>query len=73
VKERERRRTAADLNERHKRQADFSNNIRGVSYREVISVTQFIDAVPKVDDTHGAPPQTPDQPESRNLAGVPVQ
>ncbi|WP_433917488.1 UvrD-helicase domain-containing protein [Streptomyces canus] len=53
VKDRERRRTVADLDERHKRQADFSNNIRGVSYLEVISVTQFIDELTPFSTQHG--------------------
>ncbi|MFJ8346350.1 UvrD-helicase domain-containing protein [Streptomyces sp. NPDC094153] len=53
VKDRERRRTAADLDERHKRQADFANNIRGVSYREVISVIQFIDELTPFSTQHG--------------------
>ncbi|MFP8963101.1 UvrD-helicase domain-containing protein [Streptomyces nanhaiensis] len=53
VKDHERRRTAANLDERHKRQADFSNNIRAVSYREVISVTQFIDELTPFSTQHG--------------------
>lgn len=53
VKERERRRAATDLDERQQRQADFSNNLRSIPYREVISVTGFIDERTPFSTQHG--------------------
>ncbi|WP_109005527.1 UvrD-helicase domain-containing protein [Streptomyces rishiriensis] len=53
VRDRERRRTATGLDERQQRQADFSNSLRGVPYREVISVTQFIDELTPFSTQHG--------------------
>ncbi|MER6100650.1 ATP-dependent helicase [Streptomyces sp. NPDC001728] len=53
VKERERRRTALHLDERQQRQADFSTNLRGVAYQEVVSVTRFIDELTPFSTQHG--------------------
>ncbi|MGK4585081.1 UvrD-helicase domain-containing protein [Kitasatospora sp. HPMI-4] len=53
LKDLERRRTAEDLDERGQRRADFSNNIRDVSYRELISVTHFIDELTPFSTQHG--------------------
>ncbi|CAM5396919.1 hypothetical protein SALBM311S_10555 [Streptomyces alboniger] len=53
LKDLERRRTATDLDERDQRRADFSNNLRTVSYREVISVTYFIDELTPFSTQHG--------------------
>ncbi|MFE9904897.1 UvrD-helicase domain-containing protein [Streptomyces achromogenes] len=53
LKDLERRRTATDLDERDQRRADFSNNLRTVSYREVISVTNFIDELTPFSTQHG--------------------
>ncbi|WTU15383.1 AAA family ATPase [Streptomyces sp. NBC_00075] len=53
LKDLERRRSATDLDERDQRRADFSNNLRSVSYREVISVTHFIDELTPFSTQHG--------------------
>ncbi|WUH92266.1 UvrD-helicase domain-containing protein [Streptomyces sp. NBC_00433] len=53
LKDLERQRTATELNERDQRRADFSNNLRNVSYREVISVTHFIDELTPFSTQHG--------------------
>ncbi|MBV7671537.1 UvrD-helicase domain-containing protein [Streptomyces halstedii] len=53
VRERERRRTASGLDERHQRQADFAHGLRDVPYREVTAVTQFIDALTPFSTQHG--------------------
>ncbi|MEU1268492.1 ATP-dependent helicase [Streptomyces sp. NPDC005799] len=53
LKDLERRRTATGLDERDQRRADFSNNLRNVSYREVISVTHFIDELTPFSTQHG--------------------
>ncbi|MEU1519306.1 hypothetical protein ABZ490_45455 [Streptomyces sp. NPDC005811] len=53
LKDLERRRTAKDLDERDQRRADFSNNLRNVPYREVISVTHFIDELTPFSTQHG--------------------
>jgi len=53
LKDLERRRTATNLDERDQRRADFANNLRTVSYREVISVTNFIDEVTPFSTQHG--------------------
>ncbi|MFC1232251.1 hypothetical protein [Streptomyces sp. Sce081] len=53
LKDLERRRTATDLDERGQRRADFSNNLRTVPYREVISVTHFIDELTPFSTQHG--------------------
>ncbi|WP_174546233.1 UvrD-helicase domain-containing protein [Nocardiopsis dassonvillei] len=53
LKDLERRRTATDLNERDQRRADFANNLRNVSYREVIGITQFIDELTPFSTQHG--------------------
>ncbi|MEU1542038.1 ATP-dependent helicase [Actinacidiphila glaucinigra] len=53
LKELERRRNATNLDERDQRRADFSNSLRGVSYREVISVTRFIDELTPFSTQHG--------------------
>ncbi|MEU4654620.1 ATP-dependent helicase [Streptomyces sp. NPDC023723] len=53
LKDRERRRTAAGLDERDQRRADFSNNLRNVSYQEVIGVTRFIDELTPFSTQHG--------------------
>ncbi|WP_461085598.1 hypothetical protein [Streptomyces deserti] len=49
----ERRRTATGLDDRQQRKADFSNNLRNIPYREVISVTQFIDELTPFSTQHG--------------------
>ncbi|MFI6582195.1 UvrD-helicase domain-containing protein [Embleya sp. NPDC050493] len=49
----EHRRNATDLDERDRRRADFSNSLRDVSYREVISVTAFIDELTPFSTQHG--------------------
>ncbi|MER5959449.1 UvrD-helicase domain-containing protein [Streptomyces sp. NPDC001893] len=53
LKDRERWRTATDLEERDQRRADFANNLRSVSYQEVISVTRFIDELTPFSTQHG--------------------
>ncbi|MFE7299864.1 UvrD-helicase domain-containing protein [Streptomyces sp. NPDC057579] len=53
LKDLERRRTATDLDERDQRRADFSRNLRTVPYREVISVTHFIDELTPFSTQHG--------------------
>ncbi|MFD8467222.1 UvrD-helicase domain-containing protein [Streptomyces cyaneofuscatus] len=53
LKSLERRRTATGLDERDQRRADFSNNLRNVSYREVISVIHFIDELTPFSTQHG--------------------
>ncbi|MFD4413185.1 hypothetical protein [Streptomyces sp. NPDC058476] len=53
VRERERRRTATDLDERRQRHADFANRLRDVPYSEVIAVTQFIDELTPFSTQHG--------------------
>jgi hypothetical protein len=53
LKDLEHRRNATDLDERDRRRADFSNNLRDVSYREVVSVTAFIDELTPFSTQHG--------------------
>ncbi|GHK01235.1 DNA helicase [Streptomyces sp. Y2F8-2] len=53
LKDLERRRTATGLDERDQRRADFSNNLRNVPYREVISVARFIDELTPFSTQHG--------------------
>ncbi|WP_461711887.1 UvrD-helicase domain-containing protein [Streptomyces sp. DSM 41013] len=53
VRDLERRRTATGLDERQQRKADFSSNLRGIPYREVISVTRFIDELTPFSTQHG--------------------
>ncbi len=53
MRDRERRRTASNLDERQQRQADFSKRLRGVPYREVISITEFIDERTPFSTQHG--------------------
>ncbi|NHI05254.1 DNA helicase UvrD-like protein [Streptomyces sp. KO7888] len=53
LKDLERRRSTTNLDERDQRRADFSNNLRTVSYREVISVTHFIDKLTPFSTQHG--------------------
>ncbi|MEV8606089.1 UvrD-helicase domain-containing protein [Streptomyces griseoviridis] len=53
VRERERRRTATDLDERRQRQADFANRLRDIPYSEVVAVTQFIDELTPFSTQHG--------------------
>ncbi|MGC9539742.1 hypothetical protein [Streptomyces sp. UG1] len=53
LKDLERRRSATHLDERDQRRADFSNNLRTVSYREVISIAHFIDELTPFSTQHG--------------------
>ncbi|AZQ38517.1 ATP-dependent helicase [Streptomyces cyaneochromogenes] len=53
LKDLEHRRSATNLDERDQRRADFSHNLRTVSYREVISITHFIDELTPFSTQHG--------------------